>query len=356
MFGLNLLVFLLIGCSSADKGADPKSAAGQAGAEAEPPPRPWQKGTLKGVMQTSIEAFGSRMFVRVWPSTANRDPTGALLEAVTEIKRIETMTSPNYASGELFKINEGSWNGAVEISPEMAQILIDCDQMYRISEGKFDITYVPYRGERDFVEDDINKIKNWDAEPKLSKTPKKLIGTQGLLLDTNPTRIRRYNRRHRLNLNGMIRGYTIDRVTQILAPKQLAGFAVISEGLVGAAGIALKDPNLLCIENPERLGTCLKNLTPQMTNRVLYFGTSASLERKGKMFDPKSSWSYRAGGVTIAGSSAKWVQFGLTYGAIADEGRLNTLFEKNRNLGLSGMYFDANNKTQLVGSLMPYLN
>lgn len=347
--GLLLLsACLIIGCASAPNGA---SDSGASDPDA-PPPRPWQRATLKGAVQTSIDAFGTRMVVRVWASTLNRNPASALLEAITEIKRIEALTSPTNATGELFRVNEKSWDEAVPISDELAQIFIDSDSMYRIAEGKFDITYVPYRGEKDFVEEDINKMKDWDRQPKLSAQPRKLIGNQGLLLDLNPARVRRYNRRNQINLNGMIRGYAIDRATRFLATQKLAGFAVIADGLVGAAGIALKDPNLMCIEDPKALGRCKAALVPLQANRIFYFGTSASLERRGKLFDPKSSWSYRSGGVTIAGPNAKWVQFALTYGGIADEGRLNTLFEKNRNLGLAGTYLGSN--SEWLGSLRPY--
>jgi thiamine biosynthesis lipoprotein ApbE len=345
------------GCSSSSKRNKDSSTTQNGDAS---PPRPWQKMALKGVVQTTVQAFGSKMVVRAWPSTTHPKPNGALLDAVAEIKRIEAFTNPTNPSGEVFLINEKGWDSAVPISDELAQILIDCDRMHKVSEGKFDITYVPYRGERDFVEDDINKIKNWDQEPPLSPQPLHLMGEKILLLDLaqngKPAQLRRYNRRHRLNLNGMIRGYAIDRVTQLLAKQKLAGFAVISEGLIGAAGLGLQDPGLMCIENPKALGTCIKKLTATMQNRILYFGTSASLERKGKMFDPTSAWSYRTGGIFIAGSSGQWVQFGLTYGAIADEGRLNTLFQKNRQLNLSGVYFDPNDTTKILGSLSPYFS
>lgn len=319
------------------------------------PPRPWEKGALQGVTQTSLEVFGSKMVIRAWPSQRVPDTRPALAKAVAEIRRIESMVNPDIDTSEVAKINQGAWEGPVQISPELAQILIDCDRMFKFSQATFDVTFVPYKNrDKDFTDDEINKIKNWDKEPKLSANPLHLMGDRNLLLDQNPPRLRRYNRRTRLNLYGMIRGYTLERVSRILAPMGLYGFAIIADGLYAAAGIALQDPNLMCIENPNSLGTCIKQVRATDPSKVYFGGTSASLERRGKMYDPNATWSYRSGGITVAGTTGRWVQFALTYGGISDEGRLNQLFDKSKGLGLSGLYFDKIQKTQIIGSLAPY--
>lgn len=318
------------------------------------PPRPWEKGALKGATQTSLDVFGTKMVVRVWPSQRTPDVRGVLSKAIAEIRRIENMVSPDIDTSEVSKVNQGAWEGPVTVSSEFARILQDCDRMFRFSQTTFDVTFVPYKNrDKDFTDDEINKIKNWDAQPKLTANPQHLMGSQNLLLDQNPPRLRRYNRRVRLNLYGMIRGYAIESVSRILAPLGLYGFAVIADGLYAAAGVALQDPNLMCIENPNALGTCFKQIRPANASMVYFGGTSASLERRGKMYDPNASWSYRSGGVTVAGTTGRWVQFALTYGAIVDENHLNQLFDTKKGLGLSGVYFDKAKKATLIGSLAP---
>jgi thiamine biosynthesis lipoprotein ApbE len=318
------------------------------------PPRPWQRIALRGVTQTSLDAFGAKIVIRTWPSNTTPSTNSALLDAVTEIKRIDQMTNPGMDLSEVAKINREAFEQPVPISDELALILQDCNRMYQLSEGKFDVSYVPYQTEQNFTDDDINKIANWDQQPKLSPNPLKLLGPQGLLLDQNPPRIRRYNRRNRLNLNGMIRGYAIDKVSRLLEEKKLGGFAVISEGLIGAGGVALTDPGIMCIEDPQALGKCIKGLKAKDPAKILYVGSSPSLERRGQMFDPNSTWAYRSGGVIVAGPSAKWVQFAMTYGSITDEGRINKLLDKSNGLNLAGVYFDATDKTRLVGTLSPF--
>ncbi len=344
---LTLLSFLVLhfGCSSAPK----KSIA---------PERPWQKIALKGYVLSSAEAFGSKFVIRVWPSaTSGKTTAGASASAqaaVAEVKRIAGFADGSIETSLVSKINSSAYRSPVEITAELAGIITDCNRMLDTSDGKFDVTFVPYKEGEKFTEDDLNKITEWDKkDPNIGKATR-LFGQQNMLLDSQPFRVRFYNRRTRLNLKGMIRGYAIERAAQILSRQSLAGFAVIADGFFAASGVALTDPGLMCIENPAALGTCLYKIKAAPSVKVLYVGTSVSNERHGDMFDPNSSWTSRSGGVIVAGERGAWVQFATTISGLMDDPTLNDLFQKTVQPKVVSAYFNKLDPRKLEGSLAPF--
>jgi thiamine biosynthesis lipoprotein ApbE len=163
-----------------------------------------------------------------------------------------------------------------------------------------------------------------------------------------------YNRRTKLNLNGMVRGYAVSKAIEAMTKTGATGGSVIAENMVSAMGSELKNMALFCVENPVKLGTCLYHIVPADAVHPLFVGTSASKERRGVIFDPKDTWSYRDGGVTVAGQNGAWVQFGATLTSLMDDGQLETFLKKSFNPKLAAVYFDQSKTTQIKGSLLPF--
>lgn len=318
-------------------------------------PRPWQKIVSKAYFQTSSSEFGKRIVVRVWPDKAAKTPAKeAAKEALAEIRRISTMADAGQSSSLLAKVNEQAYQGPVPITQEFLDILVTSDRMYRFTEGKFDVTFVPVKYGSQESDMDLNKVTDWDGQPALSSEPLKLFGNKGVIIDRNPLVIRIYNRRTKINLNGMIRGYAIERAAKLLQEKGHAGFAIIADGFLAASGTALKDPGIMCIEDPNRLGNCFKSIQAGKDTSILFLGTSASLERKGISFDPTAVWSSRSGGVVLAGREGAWVQFATTITAVMDDANLIDFFGKSAKFGVSGAYFTPVKKDGLAGDLAPF--
>ena len=317
--------------------------------------RPWQKLMSKGYVQTSLNDFGKRIEIRIWPQAKSKVPgSQSLTLAKNEIKRIAALADSTLKTSLLYQVNEKAFETPVPITQEFLDILTECDRMFQQTEGKFDVSYVPYKFGDQETDLDLNKVTDWDSKPALSSNPIHLLGKKNVIVDQNPLRVRIYNRRTKLNLNGMIRGYAIDRAARILAGQGNAGFAIIADGFFVASGVGLRDPGLMCVENPQQLGTCLKPISVQDTNQVLFFGLSASLERRGVNFDPTETWSARSGGVLVAGQVGAWVQFASTITAVMDNMNLIAFFQKAQNPKISGVYFTPGKINDLAGNLAPF--
>jgi len=332
----------LVGCASA-----PKNTA---------PLRPWQKSSLKGYTQKSVEAFGTTFVIRAWPSSQPTVPVNTALDlAIAEIRRVAKMADGAVPGGEVNAINEKAYQEAVPISPELASILMDCDRMFQMSSLRFDVTFTPYKSKADFTDADYNRITDWDTKEPLGPGAHRLFGEKNMILDTKPIhKVRMYNQRIKLNLKGMIRGYAIEKAMRVLMKQGLGGMAVIADGFFAAIGTPLRDPSLLCIENPSQLGSCIFKVTASDPRKILYLGTSATQERPGKMFDPKEVWTLRSGGVIVSGENGAWVQFATTITAVMDDLVLNSFFNRSTSPKLSGTYFVKDQKGVLDGSLAPF--
>ncbi|MBC7397837.1 MAG: FAD:protein FMN transferase [Bdellovibrionales bacterium] len=316
------------------------------------PERPWQKVTQSVYAEGAGYAFGIRFVIRIWGVEKSTPLTLQILNrAKAEIQRVAKMADATYARSEVSRINQVAFKESVTVSPELYAILNTCEQMYQFSDHKFDVTYVPYGVDG---KNQLNTVTEWDKIPNSTAKSMRLFGSKNMLLDQNPMRVRLYNRRLKVNLKGMIRGYAIESALKVLAnEKGLTGYAVIAEGLVGAAGTALQEPALLCIEHSSALGSCAERVVPNSTVGPFLLGASASLERRGDLFNPKDSWTYRSGGVVIAGKRGEWVQFAMTITSVMDDGQLKTFFTRAMNPLLTGIYFNSITGQEILGTLEP---
>lgn len=347
-FGAVAIFLMLIqSCSSATKNLSPQ--------------RPWQKsvpgkGALGNYSERTLSGFGTNFVIRAWPSSKPTVPLQTALDlAVAEINRIAKIADADVEGSEVSIINEKSYKEAVPISAELASILMDCDRMYQLSNLRFDVTYTRYKNRSEFTDADFNRITDWDTISPPGDGAHRLFGDKNMILDTKPVpKVRLYNQRLKISLNGMMRGYAIDKAMRVLMKQGLGGMSVIADGFFAAIGTPLRDQNLLCIENPKVLGSCLFQIKPLDPRKVLFVGTSASQERPGKMFDPKEIWTLRSGGVVVSGSNGAWVQFSTTISAVMDDLVLNNFFKKSQDPKLVGVYFLKDQNNAIDGSLEPF--
>jgi hypothetical protein len=307
-------VFIISGCATAP--AKPST-----------PTRPWLNSNPSKFPSQSTEAFGVKFIVRA-------NSVSAITAGLNELSRI----------------NQKAFQTGVTVTPETASLLTLCQKLYEFSNHKFDITFVPPNPDDD---PSLNAVTDWSSVSKLPNE-QHLYGTQNVLLDASSRQVRIYNRRTKLNLNGMIRGYAIDRMTKMMVKARATGGEIVSEGMISVFGSELKNSGLICVENPDRLGVCLYHVIPQELTSPLYVGISASKERKGAMFDPKDTWTYRSGGITVVGKEGAWVQFGATMTSLMDDGQLEAFLKKDGGPRLSAIYFDQNQKNVLKGTLAPF--
>ncbi len=314
------------------------------------PNRPWQLQASPGYVEVATPAFNSRFVVRVWgPDKTAPVMLQSLNRARAEIQRIAKMADASNPLSEVSRINQFAYREPVKISAELSTIFNTCEQMYQISDHKFDVTFLPYRADG---KDEFNAMTDWDGRPSLTANPSRLFGSKNLILDQGPPRVRLYNRRLKVNLNGMIRGYAAESALKLIASLPgISGAAVIVEGLVAASGVALQDPGLMCIESPTSLGKCAYRVTPADSTQLFFLGASASAERRGEIYDPNDTWTYRSGGVVSAGRRGDWVQFATTITSLMDDLQLSEFYVKTKATPLAGVY--SVTEKGMKGSLLP---
>ncbi|MCC7442177.1 MAG: FAD:protein FMN transferase [Bdellovibrionales bacterium] len=301
------------------------------------PTRPWDlpsKG--EGVKQKAVKALDVVFRVRIWPTGREKwKPAQMLDSAAAEIGRVARMVSPQFHLGELKRVNTEAPRKPVVVSPEFYALLKAAKAMYDRSGGAFNVTYQPG------VTKDGDRTTEFD-----------------LVFDDKFLSVRFASPQTQLNLNGMARGYAAQKALERLRGFGLAGAAVTAGGFAGVWREAAQDPLLMCVENPTRLGSCHSRIEPAKSDEPLFLGVSASAERRGKLYHPSADWSYRSGGVVVAGADGAWTQFAATITGVMTDEALDELFsETRRQPRLVGVYFQALGgglKTRLAGNLAPF--
>ncbi len=135
----------------------------------------------------------------------------AVLAAFEEARRVDRLTSNYKEDSELSRINQTAADGPVEVSEEMAELIGQCLDYSRASEGAFDITVGPlmkvwgfFRGE--------GKIP---GRFTLWRTLRK-IGYQNLELDAESHQVRFLRSGMELDPGGIGKGYAVDRMVEKL--------------------------------------------------------------------------------------------------------------------------------------------
>jgi len=297
-----------------------------------------------GLMQKNFDAFGVRVIVRATSQAS-------LNSAVSEFGHLISIFDHLKSGSDIARINDKAYEEPVTVSPETVNVLQTCQALYDFSDHKFDVSFVPYQSDDS---NEFNAITDWDHKEKLSPGTLRLFGQQNVLLDPTTRQIRVYNKRTKLNLRGMIRGYAAEQALFIMQKNGATGGSILTDNYVAAFGSELKNKNLFCIENPDHLGNCLYRIEPTDLSHTLFLAHSASAERHGTMYDPKDTWTYRSGGITVAGQNGAWVQFAATVTTLMDDGQLDGFLKKSIHPKLAASYFDSIQTRKLNGSLLPF--
>jgi thiamine biosynthesis lipoprotein len=152
----------------------------------------------------------------------------AIGAAFDEVRRIEAMLSPYRPESELSAVNRGASTGPVTISPEFCQLLTQCQEYSRQSDGAFDISLGAL-------------IKAWGffrgtgREPEPSEVDAALarVGYSHLELDPEAATLRFDCPGLELHPGGIGKGYAVDRIVELLRQR---GF---DTALVAGAGSSI---------------------------------------------------------------------------------------------------------------------
>jgi thiamine biosynthesis lipoprotein len=172
----------------------------------------------------------------------------ALLRAMREVERIESVTS-NYRSGtEISVVNDSAFDHPVKVSEELFDLLERSLSYSEKYNGIFDITVGPiteYFG--------LNSEHPLDIKPDKRKIDSllKFTGYKFIELDRKNLTVRFQKAGMRLDLGGIAKGYAIDRAAEKLKGMGVTNYMINGGGDISLSGFnSERDKWVVGIKNP----------------------------------------------------------------------------------------------------------
>jgi len=134
-------------------------------------------------------------------------------------------------SSEVSSINSHLSTRAINISPEMAEILGTAIMIYELSGGKFDITIKPLVDIWGFGED-FNRSQFPSVE--LIEKTKESVGFKKLVLKNNT--LKKSNNLIQIDLNAIVKGWGVDKVAQFIHKRGFNRYIVEIGGEIAVSG------------------------------------------------------------------------------------------------------------------------
>ena len=154
---------------------------------------------------------------------------------IDEIKRLEALLSEFQDTSEISQINQHAGIRPVEVSDEVYQLLTRCRQLYKVTQGAFDITIGPLKKLYDF------KNKEFDLPSRqMIRRTLKLVGTDNLELDGN-NRVFLPLKGMTISLAAIGKGYAADRVKKIWIDMNIEAGVINASGDLTIVGEKEKD-------------------------------------------------------------------------------------------------------------------
>ncbi|HSV32097.1 MAG TPA: FAD:protein FMN transferase, partial [Atribacteraceae bacterium] len=202
--------------------------------------RPWIE-----INEQEVEVRGLAMGTVVSIKASDPDRRGAQSAAeaaFAEILRIERLLSTTYPASEIYNLNRsgGAW---ADLSPETLYVLGQSLYYARLSGGAFDPTVKPLLG---LWMEEVRTSGRLPTTEELERALS-LVNWRALELDEEQGRARFLKEGMQLTLGGIAAGYAVDRATELLKEKGIAGALIDIGGDIRGYGprtfrIAIQHP------------------------------------------------------------------------------------------------------------------
>ena len=167
-------------------------------------------------------------------------------QAFKEIKRLTGLMNRFDSATAVGQLNkEGFIN---ELPPELAQVIADSLDYSRISRGTFDITVKPVV---DLFKDNFNGKKLTPPSEDKIKQMISRVGSEKIELNGRTVRFKKNGMG--ITLDGIAKGYIVDRAADILISRNIKNFLINAGGDIRAMGVrADRKPWTVAIEDPQK--------------------------------------------------------------------------------------------------------
>ncbi|WP_237064791.1 FAD:protein FMN transferase [Microbulbifer guangxiensis] len=187
------------------------------------------------------------------PATLERDQLQAAIDI--ELQAVNQEMSTYIPDSELMRFNRGPVGEAVPVSGHLAEVVELSLDIFRRSEGAFDITVGP-----------LVNLWGFGPGPEPETTPGddaidallKTVGSDALQVERNPDRLTR-TRPVELDLSAIAKGHGVDRVAQLLEEQGIENYLVEIGGELRTAGVNPKGARWrIGIERPVPSGSVVQ--------------------------------------------------------------------------------------------------
>jgi thiamine biosynthesis lipoprotein len=237
---------------------------------------------------------------------SERHGVRAASRGLDEADKLERQLSIFKESSEVSFVNRNAASGPVRITPSLFALLRLCRELYRETEGAFDVTSGPLSRCWGFL-----KRQGRVPEPSEIEQARALVGSDKLLLDSASGSIRFARPGVEINLGSIGKGYALDRIAALM--RSQVQTALLSAGSSSIRALGSGDHGrrgwLVGVRHPGYKNRRLAML--RMRDSAM--STSGDEEqffehngrRYGHIIDPRSGFpAQRVAGVTVVAQSA----------------------------------------------------
>jgi thiamine biosynthesis lipoprotein len=189
------------------------------------------------------EKMGTRVEIQVW-AESDATATPLLVAGMAEFDRIESWMSTYRQDSEISRVNRLAAREPVAVSTELFGIVQKSLELSALSGGAFDITF-----------DSVGQLYDFRAgvHPDAAAIRKSLpaIDYRHVLLDTVASTIRFSQEGTRINLGGIGKGYSCDRVADLLRKAGVRSGRVNAGGDTRLIGDRQGQPWMVGIRDPD---------------------------------------------------------------------------------------------------------
>ena len=188
--------------------------------------------------------MGTRTVVELW--TDDRDQGNAAVEAVlAEMRRIDASMSMYKPASEVSQVNAQAAQRAVNVSPELFDLLATALEFSRITAGAFDITYASVG----YLYDYRAHVRPSDAQIAMALPG---INYKHVVLDADARTVKFSRPGVRIDLGGIGKGHAVDRGIAILQARGFKHALVTAGGDSRIVGDRFGKPWVVGIRHPDR--------------------------------------------------------------------------------------------------------
>jgi thiamine biosynthesis lipoprotein len=237
-----------------------------------------------------------------------RDRSGVEVacEALDEVDRLEQQLSIFRESSKVSFINQNAASVAVCVEPSLFNLLLECCDLWRETEGAFDITSGPLSRCWGFV-----RKQNRIPEPDEIQRARSVVGSDKLIVDRQRETIRFERSGVEINLGSIGKGYALDliaarmrdRVHSALLNAGSSSLLAMGSGDRGHAGwvVGVRHP----VHKDRRLAVLRIRDTAMSTSGSEEQFFECDGKRYGHIIDPRSGQPAEGvAGVTVIAQSA----------------------------------------------------